>query len=163
MDSRSRQQQRSDTFHVLVIDDDPIARELTVTYLDRAWPFERGLVAHFAGDGGEALDKIRSVRFALIVLDWRLPVVAGSEVLQQIRTSGSRIPVVVISGLRREDIAEDLDLLGAAFLGKEHMNADTFHSAIASSLRLLGFTKLTGAANHIEGEGVQRGVSNPTG
>jgi two-component system, sensor histidine kinase and response regulator len=123
---------------VLVIEDNEMDREIIVRYLDKAWPFESDMVLDQAADGREALQKISGLRYALIVLDWKLPLVGGGEVLRHIRQNGVRIPVVVLSGLKRVDIPENLDKLCAAFLNKDEMNPDTFHKAIASSLRLLG-------------------------
>ena len=129
------------TFRVLVIDDSPSDREIMAVHLGRAWPFERDLAVDGSADGAEALEKMRTTRFALIVLDWRLPGMGGGEVLRFMRKHRVRIPVVVVSGLQRPDIPEDLDALGAAFLNKDEMNPATFHAAIAASLRLLGLTK----------------------
>lgn len=134
-------------FRVLVIDDNATDREIITRYLGQAWPFERELILDHAVDGRQALQKIRSARFALIVLDWKLPELGGSEVLRDMRQHGVRIPVVVLSGLRREHIHEDLDSLGAAFLNKDEMNPETFRHAIATSLRLLGLTQASPVAD----------------
>lgn len=64
----------------------------------------------------------------------------GGDVLREIRKLGVRIPVVILSGLRRDQIAENIDSLAAAFLNKDEMNPVSFHEAIAESLRLLGLT-----------------------
>lgn len=125
-------------FRVLVIDDSEIDREITTRHLGKAWPFERELMLDYAADGTEALDKMRVTRYALFVLDWKLPGMGGGEVLRGIRRSGVRIPVVVVSGLQRDQIADDLESLGAAFLNKDEMNPITLHDAIAASLRQLG-------------------------
>lgn len=123
---------------VLVIDDNAMDRELIIRYLDKAWPFESDMVLDQATDGHEALRKVAEQRYALIILDWKLPLVSGGEMLRHIRQNGVGVPVVVLSGLKREEIPEDLDKFCAAFLNKDHMNPDAFHKAIASSLRLLG-------------------------
>ena len=128
-------------FAVLVIDDNEADRNLTTIYLNKAWPFERDLLLDYAADGVEALEKLRLRRFALVVLDWKLPLMDGGEVLRNFRQLGVRTPVVVVSGLQREDIDANLEALGAAFLGKDEMNADTFRARIAESLRLLGFVR----------------------
>jgi two-component system sensor histidine kinase/response regulator len=125
-------------FRVLVIDDSEIDREITSRHLGKAWPFERELMLDYAADGWEALEKMRSTRYALFVLDWKLPGMGGGEVLRGIRQFGIRIPVVVLSGLQRDQIADDLESLGAAFLNKDEMNPSTLHDAIAASLRQLG-------------------------
>jgi len=126
---------------VLVVDDNPADQELTAIHLGEAWPFARVLELDFAADGAEALAKLRAKRFVLIVLDWKLPVLGDGEVLRQLRQQQVRIPVVVISGAERPDIAADLDSLQAAFLNKNQMNPDTFRLAIAQSLALLGLTR----------------------
>lgn len=125
-------------FRVLVIDDSEIDREITSRHLGKAWPFERDLVLDYAADGAEALKKMRASRYALFVLDWKLPGMGGGDVLRAIRQNGVRVPVVVISGLQRDQIGDDLDTLGAGFLNKDEMDPHTLHEAIAASLRLLG-------------------------
>ena len=128
-------------FRVLVIDDSEVDRELTTRHLGKAWPFEHGMAVAYAATGPEALDRMRRQRFALIVLDWKLPGLGGGELLQQLRHNGVRVPVVVLSGLKREAITEDLQALAAAFLNKDDLNPLTFHRAIAESLQLLGLTQ----------------------
>jgi len=73
---------------------------------------------NFADDGQEALEKMRATRYALIALDWKLPGMGGGDVLREIRKLGMRIPVVILSGLRRDQIAENIESLGASFLTK---------------------------------------------
>lgn len=126
-----------DCFHVLIIDDSDIDREITAHYLGGAWPFEREMATDTAVDGREALDKMRSKHFALIALDWKLPGMGGGEVLREIRRMGVRIPVIVLSGLHRHQIHEPIEELGAAFLNKDEMNPDAFREAIAEAVRLV--------------------------
>ena len=130
-------------FRVLVIDDNEIDREICIRHLDKAWPFDREMIVESAGNGRDALAKMSAARFALVVLDWRLPEMGGSDVLATMRRNGMRVSVVVISGLHRAHIADDIESLGAAFLNKDEMNAITLHSAIATSLRLLGLSPAT--------------------
>jgi len=124
-------------FHVLVIDDNDVDREIIIHHLGKAWPFEREMAPDSATNGHEALELIRTKRFALIVLDWRLPDLGGGDVLRVMRQIGVRIPVIVMSGLQRDQIPEKLESLGAAFINKDEMNSETFRAAIATSLRLL--------------------------
>jgi|SRR5438093_334432 len=123
---------------ILIIDDSEVDREITVHHLGKAWPFEREMKADFAADGPEALDKMRTTRYALIVLDWKLPGMGGGELLRLIRGMGVVIPVVVLSGLQRHQLDEEIETLGATFLNKDEMNPVSFHAAIADSLRLTG-------------------------
>ena len=131
----------SNCFHVLIIDDSDVDREITVHHLSKAWPFERELAADTAADGHEALERIRTKSFALIVLDWKLPGLGGGDVLRVLRQIGIRIPVIVMSGLQRDQIPENLESLGAAFINKDDMTSATFRAAIATSLHLLGLSR----------------------
>lgn len=127
-------------FRVLVVEDNLVDCEITIRYLARAWPFERDMKVDTVTDGSAALEKLRRERYALVVLDWRLPGMSGAELLRRLRQDGCRAPVVVVSGLTREQIPEDLGAMGAVYLGKDEMNALTFHRAIAEALRQLGMT-----------------------
>jgi CheY-like chemotaxis protein len=127
------------SFAVLVIDDNPADRRLTSLHLDKAWPFEHDLALDYAADGAEAIEKVWQSRYALLVLDWKMPTVGGHEVLRRLREEGIRTPVVIVSDLEWGEIPDDLGALGAAFLNKGQMNSDTLRNAIAQSLRLLGF------------------------
>lgn len=123
---------------VLVADDDEMAREVTIMHLGKAWPFGGSLSVECAENGKEALEKLCRGRFALAVLDWRMPYLDGGAVLRAIRKEGMRIPVVVVSGQPHEDIAQDLETMAAAFVNKAELNPLSFCSAIAASLQLPG-------------------------
>jgi CheY-like chemotaxis protein len=133
-------------FRVLVVDDNPGDQMLAAMYLREAWPFEHDMELDFAADGQEALLKLRAKRFVLMVLDWKLPVMGNGEVLRHLRQHGIRLPVVVFSSADREDIADDMDELAAAYLHKDRMNPLTLRSAIAQSLALLGMREATEAS-----------------
>ncbi len=80
---------------VLVADDDGIVREFWTEALKRA-----GFRVRAASDGLKALDLMRSIIPDLVILDLRMPALAGEEVLQRIGTTPilSRIPVLIVSG-----------------------------------------------------------------
>ena len=123
---------------VLVADDSEIDREITIRHLGQAWPFEGDMVVECAANGMEALQKLRRSRFALAVLDWDMPHLGGGELLRTIRENGLRLPVVVVSGHRREEIAQDLESMAAAFVPKVELTPIRFCSAIAVSFQLQG-------------------------
>ena len=131
------------SFRVLIVDDSQSDTELTVAQLSAAWPFERDMSVDSAADGVQALDMLRRERFALLILDWQMPVMGGAEVLRHLRRHGVRIPVVVVSGLERHHINEDLEAHAAAYLNKNKLTTEAFYAAIAHSLRLLGRTPPT--------------------
>lgn len=123
---------------VLVADDYEPDRALAIRHLGPAWPSGRDVLVECVTNGREALEKLRQDRFALVVLDWNMPHLGGRGVLQAMRENGMRIPVVVVSGQRREDIANDLETMAAAFVRNAELNPVSFGSAIAASLQLPG-------------------------
>lgn len=55
-----------------------------------------------AGDGAEAVRRVRDARPDLVILDLMLPGLDGYEVLRAIRTGGSRVPVMILSAKSEE-------------------------------------------------------------
>ncbi len=87
---------------VLVVDDDPDARDRLRTLLTR-----NGWTVTEAANGREALDHVRRARPRLILLDLTMPVMDGFTFLHDLREleGCAHIPVVVLSArdLTRED------------------------------------------------------------
>lgn len=121
---------------VLVVDDNEADRRWVAVHLAEAWPFPGGLSLSYAGDGHEALRQLRVRQFGLVVLDWNLMEMTGGEILRALRARGNHVPVLVVSGVDRCDIFEDLDALGAAYLHKNRLNTVGLHRAIAHALAL---------------------------
>jgi DNA-binding response OmpR family regulator len=72
-------------------------------------------------DGAEALEKLKSEKFDLVLLDLIMPVINGFEVLAQMRDDKqlSSIPVLVLSNLGQEsDIQKATDLGAIDYLVK---------------------------------------------
>src|SRR5919199_1865892 len=96
---------------ILVVDDDPVFRELVSTLLDRMGP---RIVE--AASGEEALKAARSERPSLVLLDVDVPGVSGYEVCRELREAyGHDLPIVFVSGMR----TERLDRVGGLLLGAD--------------------------------------------
>jgi two-component system alkaline phosphatase synthesis response regulator PhoP len=92
---------------VLVVDDEEHIVELASMYL-----VQEGFVVESARDGAEALDKIRAVKPALVVLDLMLPEVDGWEVCRRTRAE-SEVPIIMLTA-RSDDVDKIVGLeLGA--------------------------------------------------
>jgi DNA-binding response OmpR family regulator len=82
--------------HVLVVDDEPMVREVVTTYLERdGWR----VVA--AADGAAALRMLQTTRPDLVVLDLMLPQVDGLSVLAHLRKT-TDVPVIVLTARGEE-------------------------------------------------------------
>lgn len=85
---------------ILVADDDPILREFACVHL--ATP---DVTLDTAGDGAEALEKLKAGAFDLVLVDLDMPVMDGFELITRMRADEAlrHVPVVVVTG--REDMA----------------------------------------------------------
>ncbi len=81
---------------ILVVDDEPMVREVLVTYLER-----EGYAVDQATDGKAALELAVSTRPDLIVLDVMLPEVDGFAVLTRLRQTSS-VPVILVTARTAE-------------------------------------------------------------
>jgi DNA-binding response OmpR family regulator len=81
---------------VLVVDDEPIVRDVVARYLER-----EGYRTVQAGDGDEARRIVERTAPSLVVLDVMLPGVSGLELCRWIR-SRSDVPVVMLTALGEE-------------------------------------------------------------
>lgn len=106
---------------VLVVDDEPAIRALVTKIVERA-----SLPVDNARDGAEAIEKLNSGRYAVLVLDLMMPGVDGFGVIDHLRTHQIRPAIIVITAgdtaaIRRLDGAMvhsvlrkpfDIDVLG---------------------------------------------------
>jgi adenylate cyclase len=86
--------------HLLVVDDNKVNRLLLGHSLE-----QQGHGVSFAENGREALEKLRSERFDLVLLDIQMPVMDGYQVLEQLTTDLHLrdIPVIMTSALDELD------------------------------------------------------------
>ncbi|GEM_PF-5857701 len=87
---------------ILVIEDDPAIRKLFQRVLEEA-----GCELRLAGNWKEGKDLLNNSNEAvsLVLLDWSLPDVLGSEALAQIRKGNRELPILLVSGFRENELA----------------------------------------------------------
>ncbi len=97
-------------WHVLLVDDDPLVVKV---YSERMR--HEGWTVTIARDGYEANQECRRCRYDLILLDIRMPMQNGVEVLKEIRQRGvnDRTPVYVLTSLSESEDVDDALRLGA--------------------------------------------------
>jgi CheY-like chemotaxis protein len=77
---------------VLIVDDEP-----NVRLVFRAALEADGYEVVEAGDGEEAVDRLRGAAVDLVLLDLRMPLLDGLETLRHLREVGDATPVVVVT------------------------------------------------------------------
>jgi DNA-binding response OmpR family regulator len=93
---------------VLVVDDDPAMRAMVADYLG-----SRGFGIATAADGAEMARALAGGTVHLVLLDLKLSAEDGLDLLRDLRAA-STVPVIVLTGQRREEVDRVLGLeLGA--------------------------------------------------
>ncbi|MBQ7501743.1 response regulator [bacterium] len=120
---------------VLIVDDDPVAREHAKLILEKA-----GIASELAASGQEAVEmvKMRQARMApynLILVDWKMPGMDGLETTRQIRSIvGGDSAIIILTAYRWDDILEKAIEAGVdSFISKPLFAAavlEEFKSAI---------------------------------
>ena len=77
---------------VLVAEDDAALRSVIERGLR-----ESGYVVDAVADGQSALNYLRSYDYELAVIDWRMPVRSGLDVVRDLRRGGSPVPVLMLT------------------------------------------------------------------
>lgn len=114
---------------VLVVDDDT---EVALTLLEVLG--EQGYLAEAAFNGHEALLKLSSKSFDVILLDIFMPNLDGLEVLRQLRARGDQTKVIILTALNDERIAEKAMALGADDFMTKPYDASQVHLRLEYAL-----------------------------
>ncbi len=77
---------------ILVVDDSELARNLVRDVLAKA-----GHTVEMAGGGREALDRLSSGTFDLLLTDWVMPEMMGEELVAKVQETHPTLPIVVIT------------------------------------------------------------------
>jgi len=93
---------------ILIVDDEERFRT-TMGKLLKA----RGLEADTAGSGPEALERLKSNPYDVMILDVRMPQMGGVQVLSEIRKVDPDIEVIIMTGYASVDTAKEIMKLGA--------------------------------------------------
>lgn len=89
---------------VLIVDDDENLSAIFETALQKA-----GLETVFALNGKSGIDKARSEKPDLVLLDQVLPDISGNEVLRTLKmdTTTQQIPIMMLSNFSQEELVKE--------------------------------------------------------
>jgi two-component system phosphate regulon response regulator OmpR len=85
--------------HVLIVDDDPVVRDLVREYLQ-----QRGFAVSVLHHGAGLRRRIELERPSLVVLDVMMPDMDGITALRELRAAGDNIPVIFLTA--RSDVID---------------------------------------------------------
>ncbi|MBI2213308.1 MAG: sigma-54-dependent Fis family transcriptional regulator [Acidobacteria bacterium] len=115
---------------VLVVDDEAAVRDairMTLEY--------EGFEVEEARSGQEGLDKVGRGVFDVVVLDIKMPILDGIEVLDNLRAQGSGVPVVMISGHGDIQTAVECTRKGAFDFLEKPLNRDRLLLSVRNAVR----------------------------
>ncbi len=115
---------------VLVIDDETSIREairMTLEY--------EGYKVDEARSGQDGIDKATRIPYDCVLLDIKMPVLDGLEVLENFRTLKMRSPVIMVSGHGDVHTAVECTKLGAFDFLEKPLNRDRLLLAVRNAIR----------------------------
>lgn len=95
---------------ILIVDDDPVVREMLPTYFD----VDEFHVAAVAATATEAIDRIADTTIDLILTDVRMPDINGIRLTRLVRDRASHIPVVGITSFDSDEYVVEMLRAGAS-------------------------------------------------
>jgi two-component system OmpR family response regulator len=98
-----------ESMRVLVVDDESELLEALVERLNL-----RGIEAVGETQGADAVDRVRSERFDVLLVDVKMPAPDGLTVLREVKALRPELPVVLLTGHGAVSAAEEGKRLGAS-------------------------------------------------
>jgi DNA-binding NtrC family response regulator len=93
---------------VLIVDDESNVCDFLSEYLEY-----KGFIPEIALSGVEAIQKIGNDDYDIVLLDLIMPEMNGFEVLEWIKQNKKNLPVIILSGVKDKDVANDALKSGA--------------------------------------------------
>lgn len=120
-----------DAASVLIVDDDPINRDLLTRHLT-----SRGYRALSMEHGQWAIEILETEQVDVILLDLDMPKMDGYETLERLKADGrlAAIPVVVVSAADRADVVIRCVRLGAADYVAKPLDAAVLGARVAAAV-----------------------------
>ena len=116
---------------ILVVDDEPVVRELTVEILSRSGHLPQGVAS-----ARLALELLEHESFDLVVSDVVMPGMTGVELLDELRARHVDVPVVLMTGGSQEpERTSNAVRLGAVGLVYKPFSHDELNAAVTEALQ----------------------------
>ncbi len=123
-----------ETLKILVVGDDEVDRMAVCCALIKA-----GVQMELSevGDGNDAFSALSTTAYDCVFLNYRLVDEDGLALIQQLRFSEIKVPLVVITGQGDEEIAVQLIKAGATdYLSKSKISPETLSQVLRSAIRV---------------------------
>jgi diguanylate cyclase (GGDEF)-like protein len=119
-------QPNNENVKILVVDDDPVVLEVMKSIIA-----SHGFALATATDGKQALTKLQSDTFSIIITDINMPIMDGMELLQYVNGHYPKIGVIVVTGLSEQ--YNYIDVINAGAI--DYMTKPFENSELLAKLR----------------------------
>lgn len=115
---------------VLLIDDEPAILDISKKFLEKTGRMEVLTVK----TAPEALDKLRSQQFDVIVSDYEMPEMSGVQLLRELRIRGDHTPFIIFTGKGREQVVIEALNAGATYYLEKGTNPKALYTELANHI-----------------------------
>jgi len=124
---------RDEPICILVIDDEPVIRELLDDVLSR-----KGYVVDTADNGEVGLAKAQETSYDVVFTDIRMPGISGVEVYRRIKVISPKSQVIVMTGYGLEEMIQQALDMGAFADVKKPFDLDAIYELVERALESRG-------------------------
>ncbi len=115
---------------ILIVDDDPAVLELLADYMSQ-FQFDYST----AGDGEDAIRKLKKDTFTIVLTDIMMPKMNGMELLEHVNRNHPDINVIVVTGYSKDFTFTDVIKAGASDFITKPFNADELEAKLKRVIR----------------------------
>ena len=117
---------------LLIVDDSKAMRMIIGRTLRQAG--FRGHMTLEAENGREAMSVIETESPDIVLSDWNMPEMSGIELLNEVRKSGNQVAFGFITSESGNEVRQQAEKAGAAFLVTKPFTPDAFQAALEPHL-----------------------------
>lgn len=121
---------RGRPYRILIVDDEQWVREVFRDFCALTDAFE----VEMAGDGLEAIEKVKTTTYDLVTLDLIMPEMSGLEALAEIKRASPKVPIMVITGNATDKLVDQAGVMGACRVMYKPIQLDDFIAEVSSAL-----------------------------
>ncbi len=115
---------------ILIVDDEPNVCNFLSEFLDY-----KGFESTITLSGKDALNQLKSEDFDLVLLDIIMPEMNGFEVLERINQMDNKVPVIILTGVRDQNVANDSIEMGAVDFISKPIDLDRLEQSIIVNIK----------------------------
>ncbi len=120
-------------YNILIVDDEPNVCNFLTEFLDF-----KGFTSRSTLSGKEALSVLNSEHFDLVLLDLIMPEMNGFETLERIRKDQPKLPIIILTGVKDKNVANDSMEMGAVDFIPKPIDLERLENSILINVQNIG-------------------------